>query len=435
MDIALTSYRPKFLCEQILDVIDEDTSRKQHALASKLNPVEPLLGDEELRPSLLGRTLRYLAESIGLVSGDMDGDASSVTLDRSLHSLKGAYLGIREKSQGMNHSRESLAIKAADIFKRQQSQRLSRMSIRRASQARIANPKASRENSGELELIEAELERESMEQAILESMINEKQRSSQLHAVFNQIDSDGSGTIDLEEFTLAYRRVREGINREDIEKIFHEADVDGDGELGYEEFVGAMSLQGAAIIRRLHHAGRRNEKGLLEVKPSIEEYFGAELHANAPPGIDSFAQAQSQHFSMELYESRVASLQRFVSMCVMFHAMGKRVQDFFPKYSFGVFGYKMERTHSIMRIATTASPVSGDAVREQMQLLKTKARYTNAVQLILESWYRRQQRQLKAMKKQRSGRMTSSTRTISDSGSTSDDQMENGSSSSAKKDS
>ena len=64
-----------------------------------------------------------------------------------------------------------------------------------------------------------------------------------------------------------------------------------------------------------------------------------------------------------LYESRIASLQRLIAFFVMFHAMGKAVQDFWPAVSFGIFGYDMSHSQSIMRIATTASPVSGMAVR------------------------------------------------------------------------
>ena len=44
-------------------------------------------------------------------------------------------------------------------------------------------------------------------------------------------------------------------------------------------------------------------------------------------------------------------------MFVMFHELGKRVQDFWPTWTLGYLGYDMSRTHSIMRIATTASPV------------------------------------------------------------------------------
>mmetsp|Transcript_37064 Transcript_37064/g.91605 ORF Transcript_37064/g.91605 Transcript_37064/m.91605 type:complete len:202 (-) Transcript_37064:728-1333(-) len=85
---------------------------------------------------------------------------------------------------------------------------------------------------------------------------------------------------------------------------------------------------------------------------------------------------------MQLYERRVASLQRFVAMCVMFHAMGRRVADFWPAASLGVLGYRMDRTHSIMRIATTASPVSGADVRERMHFLALRSEFSRAVHVI-----------------------------------------------------
>ena len=57
----------------------------------------------------------------------------------------------------------------------------------------------------------------------------------------------------------------------------------------------------------------------------------------------------------ELYESRMASMQRLVGFLVLFHKMARDVQDFWPVVSLGLLGYDMSRSHSIMRIATTAS--------------------------------------------------------------------------------
>jgi hypothetical protein len=54
-----------------------------------------------------------------------------------------------------------------------------------------------------------------------------------------------------------------------------------------------------------------------------------------------FMLARSQHFSQELYETRIASLQRFVSMTAMIHQIGKRVQEFFAFVLFGMLGYRM----------------------------------------------------------------------------------------------
>ena len=126
----------------------------------------------------------------------------------------------------------------------------------------------------------------------------------------------------------------------------------------------------------------RDERGLLQVMPSEETYFGEELEKSAPKGVGSFLMSESQHLSMQLYESRVASMQRFVAMTVMFHQIGSRVQSFFPKISFGILGYRMDRTHSIMRISTTASPVSGADVRERMVDLHLRFKIQRAVNLV-----------------------------------------------------
>lgn len=84
----------------------------------------------------------------------------------------------------------------------------------------------------------------------------------------------------------------------------------------------------------------RDTRGLIQVMPSSERYFGEELRRTAPKGVGAFLMSESQHLAMELYESRVASLQRFVALTVMFHQMGHRVQSFFPKISFGYLGYR-----------------------------------------------------------------------------------------------
>jgi len=140
----------------------------------------------------------------------------------------------------------------------------------------------------------------------------------------------------------------------------------------------------------------RDRRGLCQVQASNERYFGEELrkHSLNHPGVSSMAMSHSQHFSMELYESRVASMQRFVAMTIMFHQMGMRVQSFFHKISFSYWGYRMDRTHSIMRIATTASPVSGADVRERMEELRLILKIESSAALIARAWrnYKRDER-------------------------------------------
>ena len=97
-------------------------------------------------------------------------------------------------------------------------------------------------------------------------------------------------------------------------------------------------------------------------------------------GVNIMAISQSQHFSMEIYEYHIASLQRFMVMTVMFRHMGMRIQSFFPNTSFGLFGYSMDRTHSTIRITNTASPVSTADVHEGMEELRPVPKIEQSVQ-------------------------------------------------------
>lgn len=70
--------------------------------------------------------------------------------------------------------------------------------------------------------------------------------------------------------------------------------------------------------------------------------------------------------------------------------MAKAVADFWPRVSYGLLGYDMSRTHSIMRIATTASPVSGMEVREKtLELGEKSARgwAEHIMQLFTAKWF------------------------------------------------
>ena len=62
--------------------------------------------------------------------------------------------------------------------------------------------------------------------------------------------------------------------------------------------------------------------------------------------------------------------------------MAQSVQDFWKTVSLGLFSYDMSRTQSIMRIATTASPVSGSDVRERMVELERASTLLWAVRLL-----------------------------------------------------
>jgi hypothetical protein len=176
-------------------------------------------------------------------------------------------------------------------------------------------------------------------------------------------------------------KVDPSLSAAQVTKLFRDFDDDDSGTLDYEEFVKVMNLPEAEVLHILQ-ASSRNEEGLMMVEPSDEDYFGQSIRRSAPKKVKDYTLVESQAFSMKLYEARIASLQRFVAMTVMFHQMGSRVQRFWRHVSFGYLGYRMDRTHSIMRIATTASPVSGAEVRAQMHFIRLVTAFNNAVSVV-----------------------------------------------------
>ncbi|CAE7877802.1 unnamed protein product [Symbiodinium necroappetens] len=119
-------------------------------------------------------------------------------------------------------------------------------------------------------------------------------------------------------------------------------------------------------------------KSQHQIRESREEVFGEALLQLADPN-DHVQILQSQFLSMQLYESRIATLQRAVSFFVMFHEMAGTIAEFWPLVSLGFLRYHMHRTQSIMRIATTASPISGADVRQQMLELRSAKEFNHLV--------------------------------------------------------
>ena len=121
----------------------------------------------------------------------------------------------------------------------------------------------------------------------------------------------------------------------------------------------------------LHSADAQKQALLGTVDTSDEDYFGMNLIEEFPE-LSIARLIMEQHLSCELFETRVGSLQRLVAFYVMFHEMGKRVQEFWRLASFGLLSYNMDRTHSVMRVATTASPVSAIEVNERVMELRVQ---------------------------------------------------------------
>ena len=156
------------------------------------------------------------------------------------------------------------------------------------------------------------------------------------------------------------------------------------GGLSFDNFFKLMSMNKIEVEESLEPS-IRDDRGLIQVKANNEGFFGEGLIQRGGRSVPSGAM-KSQDFAQELYESRVASLQRFVAMTVMFHQMGWRVSNFFCKWSFGLLGYRMDRTHSVMRIATTASPISGADIRDRKRAIFYMRKIRHSVQIISSAW-------------------------------------------------
>jgi len=204
--------------------------------------------------------------------------------------------------------------------------------------------------------------------SVINDMIQERKGDDEIKDLFHRLDLNGDGFLDKDEFILAYKRLNPHVCVTHLEAMFVEADVNNSGALDLKEVrcpsvdVGTRQIPLTFFIQfltmvklpQVHVLGKlsvvsRDSRGLVQVNPSKERFFGEELQSQAPRGVGAFLLSESQHLAMELYESRVASMQRYVAMCVMFHQMGMRVQSFFPKISFGLWGYRMDRTHSSKR--------------------------------------------------------------------------------------
>ncbi len=354
--IFLESFRPQFLCEKLLteseDVKTESKSSEEASSATGTLKATPSTFTDSKGPDRAKSFILRMKSSKAMVS---EGD--SLNISRRLSNLIGrrsSQVALSDESDlNSTTHRSSAALIGAY-----------------ANMEKAAKSKASKVGDHNKFNVDA----------IIEEMINERAGVELYRKIFEEIDVDGSGELDFDEFVAAYKRIKPDVSLMQLEQMFKEADLDGGGTLDFDEFVQMAKMPQVEVLGKLS-VQNRDDRGLAQVMPSEERYFGEELRKTAPKGTGAFLMSQSQHLVMELYESRIASMQRFVAMTVMFHQMGSRVQNFFPNISFGYLGYRMDRTHSIMRIATTASPVSGADVRDRMVELLLRNKIQKAVTL------------------------------------------------------
>lgn len=239
------------------------------------------------------------------------------------------------------------------------------------------------------------------EQDVLDTMLSERQGTHMMREIFDQLDTRDIGVVGVDAIVGMNREANGQLSDEQMRQVIKRVSKGRrDGLITFAEFCKISNLPDVEVLREIQISAPVDGTGLVTIQATQEDYFGQDARRKSSLKVEDFSLAASQHFAMELYESRIASLERFVSMCVMFHEMGRRVENFFSKWSLGFAGYRMDRTHSIMRVATTASPVSGADVRERMETLQVRARIQNSIRVIESSWSRYQKRQINEWKKQ-----------------------------------
>mmetsp|Transcript_31607 Transcript_31607/g.84543 ORF Transcript_31607/g.84543 Transcript_31607/m.84543 type:complete len:134 (+) Transcript_31607:19-420(+) len=76
---------------------------------------------------------------------------------------------------------------------------------------------------------------------------------------FKTADSDGSGTIDFEEFTKT--EIAKGLSRDDALRLFKSADADDNGHIDYTEFLAALNQPSSPLAKAAVKIGLLSEKG------------------------------------------------------------------------------------------------------------------------------------------------------------------------------
>jgi len=236
---------------------------------------------------------------------------------------------------------------------------------------------------------------ETKHQRLIELMIVRKNQKKRRIHKYNSDVNLSDLKLGVDEIVNPYQKLNSSIPRNDSQEFNN-----GDSLVGRKVEHSAISDQTTDKIGNRY--SNRGSRGLRNVTANQEFYFGEELVKGFASRNDQFPLCLNQNLSMELYEGRIASLERFVAMTVMFHELGTNVQKFFPAISLGYLGYSTDRTHSMMRIATTASPVSGADVRERIATMKATQVILQSVRTISNAWFNYRRREANRLLKQNS---------------------------------
>lgn len=113
---------------------------------------------------------------------------------------------------------------------------------------------------------------------VIRILISSKDEEKYLKAAFDSYDLDGNGVLSFDELAVAFKRFNHICMTDgDIVNLFHELDEDGSGCIDFDEFKKICTLDETKIILPLVTTKDRDKKGLAQVLPSNETYFGESI--------------------------------------------------------------------------------------------------------------------------------------------------------------
>ena len=128
--------------------------------------------------------------------------------------------------------------------------------------------------------------------------------------VFKALDTDGNGTLDIQEFWKGLCDYCLPISPEECRQIFDKFDIDGDGDLSYEELLYSvckpLTPYRKDIVAKVFRKLDKDESGQIPVK-DIENMFEAKAHPDVRSGkkteqevLAEFLDTFELHLQLEL---------------------------------------------------------------------------------------------------------------------------------------
>jgi hypothetical protein len=146
------------------------------------------------------------------------------------------------------------------------------------------------------------------ERMMMEDIEDRKKWLNDIKKLFNQADADENGYLDKEEFQritrcermrFCFKKIGLDIEVDNINGMFEFLDIDGDGSIDVDEFTSALQhLHGSAKsidMARIQHSLRRNEKVTGQMLHAMEQIQLAALQIPVQPLRDRTPQDLSPH--------------------------------------------------------------------------------------------------------------------------------------------